>query len=111
MGFTREERGDDGDPHRGENKGGEATGGRNPSLAARARFCDGRELGGGLEMGKETSRGVRELYSVDWRGRRAELRRERRWARDAVRRRRDESELLRFRRTVGAVDRAAAAEG
>jgi hypothetical protein len=48
---------------------------------------------------------------VDWRERRAELRRERRWARDAVRRRRDESELLCFRRTVGAVDGAAAVEG
>jgi hypothetical protein len=36
------------------------------------------------------------------------LRRERERARDAVRRRRDESELLRFRRTVGAVDEAAA---
>jgi hypothetical protein len=78
MGFTREERGDDGDSHRGENKGGEAAGGQNPSLAARARFCDGHELGGGLEMGKETSRGCGELYSVDWRGRRTKLRRERR---------------------------------
>jgi hypothetical protein len=59
MGFTREERGDDWDSHHGENKGGEATRGRNPSLAARARFCDGRELGGGLEMGKETSKRAR----------------------------------------------------
>jgi hypothetical protein len=111
MGFTREERGDDGDSHRGENKGDEAMGGRNPSLVARSMFGGGRELGGSLEMGKETSRGVRELYRGDWRGSRAELRRERRWARGAVRRRRDGSELLRFHRTVGVVDGAAAAEG
>jgi hypothetical protein len=51
----------------------------------------GRELGVGLEMGKEMSRGVREFYRGDRRGNRAELRRERRWARCTVRRRRDES--------------------
>jgi hypothetical protein len=79
--------------------------------AARAMLGGGRELGGSLEMGKETSRGLRELYRGDWRGSRAELRRERRWARCAVRRRRDGSKLLRFRRTVGAVDGVAAAEG
>jgi hypothetical protein len=33
--------------------------------AARAMLGGGRELGGSLEMGKETSRGVRELYRGD----------------------------------------------
>jgi hypothetical protein len=48
---------------------------------------------------------------VDWRGKRAKLQKEREWARDVVRWHLDESELLRFHRTIGAVDEAAAADG
>jgi len=66
------------------------------------------ELEWWLGDGKGVRRGCAESYNLNWRGNRAELRRERERARDAVRRRRDESELLRFRRTVGAVDEAAA---